>query len=328
MSMQSIGSAEYWSVHPGRLTHENPINNDRPTGINYPLSLSSLFASADEELRVTDEFCKACRNLRERRPDTSSSSLDQLQLDRNTGNRTDRKQHDKNEIEVNANMFRMSPFSTSSIFSSADEESRATNAFCQTFHRLSIKANGQSTFKIDIPTNHSDNSSIPWIESLPWPALNRLFHFLRSDEECTDLNNLSKVSTRFYNEVHQFMEINRPGFKEVKFNYYNGNILDMEIRFHHSNLAFYDLSNIDWGRVKRTGSNSNPILHVRLTGNKDLVIEQRMAKLLSSSIAHLCIDGLGKRSSTPEPTLCTKLLGSSTICSLDFSDLILDDIAA
>ncbi|GMR56987.1 hypothetical protein PMAYCL1PPCAC_27182, partial [Pristionchus mayeri] len=252
---------------------------------------------------------------------SSKSSLYQMQTERN--------EPEKQAIEINSNKLRESPLSYSSIFSSVEEESRATKAFSQAFRHLDIMSEqnprDESSCKIET-IDHSDNTSL--IESLPWPALNRLFHFLLSDEECTDLNNLSKVSTRFYDEVHEFMQNNGPGLKEVKLNYYDGNILDVEIRLFLSNIPFYDLSNIPLGRFKRTGSNSNPILHVRLNGTKDLVIEQRMAKFLSSPIAHVCIDGLGNRASSLESALCTKLLQLSTIYSLDFSDVILDDITA
>ncbi|GMR38149.1 hypothetical protein PMAYCL1PPCAC_08344, partial [Pristionchus mayeri] len=114
-----------------------------------------------------------------------------------------------------------SPLFPSSLFSSFDEESRETAEFCQAFRRLSTANTqnlvGESGIKIDQPTALIDIPSLSWIESLPWPALNRLFHFLHNKAESTDLANLSKVSSHIQNEVMEFVkrDNNHPGFKRV-----------------------------------------------------------------------------------------------------------------
>ncbi|GMR56992.1 hypothetical protein PMAYCL1PPCAC_27187, partial [Pristionchus mayeri] len=59
----------------------------------------------------------------------------------------------------------------------------------------------ESAFMTAYPTDLSETPSSSTIESLPWPALNRVFFFLfPNDGNCRDLANLSKVSTHFHLE--------------------------------------------------------------------------------------------------------------------------------
>ncbi|GMR57850.1 hypothetical protein PMAYCL1PPCAC_28045, partial [Pristionchus mayeri] len=84
-------------------------------------------------------------------------------------------------------------------------------------------------------------------ESLPWPALNRVFSLLRTDEECKDLANIAMVSTYFRAEVKKFMGTpsNRPGVDYARFSK-SENGLEIGMTFFPTNIPFYDLSRLDW----------------------------------------------------------------------------------
>ncbi|GMR57714.1 hypothetical protein PMAYCL1PPCAC_27909, partial [Pristionchus mayeri] len=75
----------------------------------------------------------------------------------------------------------------------ADAELGEMETLCQATEYLSVvdskKTHEESAFSID---QHAVLPECPRLDSLPWPPLNRLFHFLRSDEECTDLANFSQ----------------------------------------------------------------------------------------------------------------------------------------
>ncbi|GMR56970.1 hypothetical protein PMAYCL1PPCAC_27165, partial [Pristionchus mayeri] len=157
------------------------------------------------------------------------------------------------------------------------------------------------------------------------PARNRIFYFLRSNEECTDLNNLSRVSTHFYHGVHEFMkkEHNRPGICELDLEkIYNG--MKLEVLLFPANIAFYDLSNLGIGRFKKSMTYDMPTLEVTLTGGEDPIIEQ-VADILSSSINNVRIDEMFSVFSSSGLPLCAKLLASSTIGDLNFRIENLDD---
>ncbi|GMR33325.1 hypothetical protein PMAYCL1PPCAC_03520, partial [Pristionchus mayeri] len=109
-----------------------------------------------------------------------------------------------------------------------------------------------------------------------WPALNRLFAHLFTKRECTDLDNLSKVSTHFHHGVKEFMkrEDNRPGIRAVHFvKTIDGMVVIIDL--FASNIAFYDLANLDMGRLKRSMmSRIVPSMLVTLAGPEDSIIEQ------------------------------------------------------
>ncbi|GMR57757.1 hypothetical protein PMAYCL1PPCAC_27953, partial [Pristionchus mayeri] len=44
-------------------TVENPLRDDQPTVGKFPLPISSLFSSADDESKATDDFSEAFRHL-------------------------------------------------------------------------------------------------------------------------------------------------------------------------------------------------------------------------------------------------------------------------
>ncbi|GMR57723.1 hypothetical protein PMAYCL1PPCAC_27930, partial [Pristionchus mayeri] len=308
---------------------QNPLIGNHHPGMKSHLSLSSLFSSADEEYIATEAFCQALRRIRMNQLD-SESSLPQhpdwkLQI----------------AVEENGNPVRASSLSPSSLFLSTDEESKATDAFCQAFRRLSTLDNqnlrDERAFTIshDEPSRSdssdiSENQSLSLIESLPWPARNRLFYFLRSDKECTDLNTLSQVSTHFHCGVKEFMrrENNRPGLWIVIFKYTEVG-LDVEIILYPFNLPFYNLTILDMGRFKRTMIDFSrvPALQVTLTGPEDPLIDQ-LGEFLSTSIEEVWI-GEYRRGLTPtDLSLCAKLLSASTIEDLQFESVTLDDVTA
>ncbi|GMR57720.1 hypothetical protein PMAYCL1PPCAC_27915, partial [Pristionchus mayeri] len=91
--------------------------------MNSRLSPHSLFSSAYEESRATEAFCQALRRVREGHPVVSSSesSLQPYQP----------------IIEKFGKPVLVYPLSLTSLFSSADEESKVMDAFCLAFRRLS-----------------------------------------------------------------------------------------------------------------------------------------------------------------------------------------------
>ncbi|GMR31291.1 hypothetical protein PMAYCL1PPCAC_01486, partial [Pristionchus mayeri] len=78
-------------------------------------------------------------------------------------------------------------------------------------------------------------------ESLPWPALTRLFSHLLDEEDCADLANLAKVSTHIHKGVNEFMKKNRPAIKHILIGKSNVGIF-VDIYLLPSNLPFYYLS--------------------------------------------------------------------------------------
>ncbi|GMR56986.1 hypothetical protein PMAYCL1PPCAC_27181, partial [Pristionchus mayeri] len=172
--------------------------------------------------------------------------------------------------------------------------------------------------------------SFSTIESLPWPALNRVFFFLfPNDGNCRDLANLSKVSTHFHLGVKEFMkkEKNGPWIERVTLEKTRFGLL-VKIGLFPSNLPFHDLSPLKSGRFHRSRCYGHPALNVLLTGPEDPLIE-KLAAFLSSPIKDVII---GKndshRLSSADLSICTRLLGSSTICELIFNYPTLDDITA
>ncbi|GMR56974.1 hypothetical protein PMAYCL1PPCAC_27169, partial [Pristionchus mayeri] len=142
---------------------ENPLNKNRSSDWKSPLSSSSLFSSADEESRATEDFCEAFRRL------CTVENPSNLSVQSSNSSQFLSKQKEMSQMAENP-------------------ESIEFEEFCRAFRSI-------STVNTQMSRDEKGFSEIPSlspIESLPWPALNRLFYFLRTNEECTDLNNLSK----------------------------------------------------------------------------------------------------------------------------------------
>ncbi|GMR57852.1 hypothetical protein PMAYCL1PPCAC_28047, partial [Pristionchus mayeri] len=129
----------------------------------------------------------------------------------------------------------------------------------------------------------TDHPEYPSWESLPWPALDRIFSFLRTDEECYDLANLANVSTHFRAAVKKYMGTpsNRPGLESV-YILKSSNGLDIGVTFFPINIPFYDLSKLDWGRFERVPIGLDH-LRVMLKDSEDPAVEQ-VTVLLSTTI--------------------------------------------
>ncbi|GMR58001.1 hypothetical protein PMAYCL1PPCAC_28196 [Pristionchus mayeri] len=169
-----------------------------------------------------------------------------------------------------------------------------------------------------------DLSESPSLDTLPWPALNRLFTFLYSNLECTDLANMAKVSIYLRAMVKEFLgsDDNRPGLKEVTLRKKNEG-LEVWMRIFLSNAPFYDLTGLDGSRFRRSRDlyTSSPAVRVMLTGAEDTVVEQA-ARLLSAPVGHVDIQ------STADLALCLPLLRASFIRHIRFCLPALDDTTA
>ncbi|GMR57721.1 hypothetical protein PMAYCL1PPCAC_27916, partial [Pristionchus mayeri] len=104
--------------------------------------------------------------------------------------------------------------------------------------------------------------------------------------------------------------------------------LEVEIGHFPSNLPFYDLTRLDWGRIERLMYGDEPNLRVYLTGPEDPVIEQ-LSHFLSSFIKYVIIgeDGTLPLSSS-DLSACAMLLQASTIGNLRFDYVPLDETTA
>ncbi|GMR57719.1 hypothetical protein PMAYCL1PPCAC_27927, partial [Pristionchus mayeri] len=105
--------------------------------------------------------------------------------------------------------------------------------------------------------------------------------------------------------------------------------LEMVILLFPSNLPFYDLASLDFGRFNRSMEFGFPILRVMMTGPKD-PIAQQLADFLSSPIKEVIIgrNDADPRLSSSHLSMCAKLLGSSTMNKLVFNYPIIDDTTA
>ncbi|GMR57841.1 hypothetical protein PMAYCL1PPCAC_28036, partial [Pristionchus mayeri] len=180
----------------------------------------------------------------------------------------------------------------------------------------------------------ANDSEYPSWESLPWPALDRIFSYLRTYTECEDLTNLAMVSTRFRAEVKEFMRYsrNRAGLYGVEIRATNGG-LELTLELILTNLPFYDLHDLDWDRCHRGGKRSKvydfSTLEVTLKGPEDPGFEQ-MTVLLSTIFCSARIhelygvDGV----SAAYLSMCAQLLRASTFYELSMSDPHLDDVTA
>ncbi|GMR57730.1 hypothetical protein PMAYCL1PPCAC_27925, partial [Pristionchus mayeri] len=123
-------------------------------------------------------------------------------------------------------------------------------------------------------------------------------------------------------------EKNRPGIVGVTIKKEEDG-LEVEIGHFPSNLPFYDLTRLDWGRIERLMYGDEPNLRVYLTGPEDPVIEQ-LADFLSSPIKEVIIgrNDADPRLSSSHLSMCAKLLGSSTMNKLVFNYPIIDDTTA
>ncbi|GMR57853.1 hypothetical protein PMAYCL1PPCAC_28048, partial [Pristionchus mayeri] len=121
----------------------------------------------------------------------------------------------------------------------------------------------------------TDDTKYPSWESLPWPALDRIFSFLRTDEECFDLSNLANLSSHFRAQVKKFIGTpsNQPGVDFVEFTKTDDG-LEIWMELFPSNIPFYDLSKVDWGRFKRSIRCGRPCLEATLKDSEDDTVEQ------------------------------------------------------
>ncbi|GMR52190.1 hypothetical protein PMAYCL1PPCAC_22385, partial [Pristionchus mayeri] len=152
-------------------------------------------------------------------------------------------------------------------------------------------------------------------ESIPWPANNRIFYHLRTDEDCFDLTILAEVSTHFRSGVKEFMKKsdNRPGVKSVHFSKDEDGI-SVEIQLYPSNLPFHFLDTLAVGRFKRFRGFSNLALEVTLNGINDPIFNQ-VSDLLSTSIKKDV--RIYSNDFTPADfLLCSQLLRKSTFGKL------------
>ncbi|GMR57712.1 hypothetical protein PMAYCL1PPCAC_27907, partial [Pristionchus mayeri] len=219
---------------------QNPLKEDQATGAKSPLSPSSLFSSADEESKATNAFSQALRRLRDNHPVTSSfeSSLQQMQP----------------ENKIIGKPICVLPLSPASPFSCADEEFKETDAFCKAFRQLSTMDThiDDSAIETIHAPDLSENPALSMIESLPWPALKRLFFFLfPTNGNCEYLFNLSQVSSHFHVGVHEFMKKNRPGIERVTLCRTTEG-LKVEMYLFRSNIAFHGLDDLVAGRFERS----------------------------------------------------------------------------
>ncbi|GMR56990.1 hypothetical protein PMAYCL1PPCAC_27185, partial [Pristionchus mayeri] len=113
--------------------------------------------------------------------------------------------------------------------------------------------------------------------SLPYKAgtaFDRISGFLRSEEDCPDLGNFSKVSTHFLNGVMEYMgrDGNLPGIEKL-FVQRSGHGLEVECCLFTANIPFYDLRFLErraWGRrVEREMRGGTPQLTVEVKSDED-----------------------------------------------------------
>ncbi|GMR30950.1 hypothetical protein PMAYCL1PPCAC_01145, partial [Pristionchus mayeri] len=181
----------------------------------------------------------------------------------------------------------------------------------------------EDTHKGDQHTEYPSSHS--W-ESLPWPASKRIFFHLRTNEECTDLANLSQVSRHYYSEVHQFMhrEDNRPGIKYVHL-LKTDNEMKMKIGLYPSNRPFYNLSKLKAGRFTRWGGSVDPMLYVTMNGPADPILEQ-ISDLIASYVNVAQIHG--DHFTHDEFSMCFGLMQNSIFGRLVVNIENLDDAIA
>ncbi|GMR30954.1 hypothetical protein PMAYCL1PPCAC_01149, partial [Pristionchus mayeri] len=202
----------------------------------------------------------------------------------------------------------------SSIVAATD--SGDLNALCRETAILEL----EDTHKVDQHTEY------PSWESLPWPASKRIYFNLRTNEECTDLANLTQVSRHYYSEVHQFMhrEDNRPGVKYVHL-LKTENEMKMKIGLYPSNRPFYNLSKLKVERFTRWGGSVDPLLYFTLNGPADPILQQ-VSDLLASHIKSTHISG--DDFTHDEFSICVRVMHNSIFGRLVVNTETLDDTTA
>ncbi|GMR56985.1 hypothetical protein PMAYCL1PPCAC_27180, partial [Pristionchus mayeri] len=167
-------------------------------------------------------------------------------------------------------------------------------------------------------------------DSLPWKAkatFESICSYLRVGN-CTDLSNLSKVSRSFRSGVVIFL--GRAGRPAVKDAYLRKTKDGMHVKMHFfaCNLFFDGLPCLDWGRFKRA-IGFDPMVWVTLTGPEDPIIEQVVPLLLEANLGTVWVDhSFDGILSTQDLSLSSKLLGTTSIETLSFRDVHLNDTTA
>ncbi|GMR50693.1 hypothetical protein PMAYCL1PPCAC_20888, partial [Pristionchus mayeri] len=162
--------------------------------------------------------------------------------------------------------------------------------------------------------------------SLPWPAVNRICYHLYNPDNCSDLANLSQVSTHYLAGVNTFMnrDGNRPGVNHLTIiNWQDG--LEVQIELIPSNFRFYGLKDLGLRRFLRRGRSNYPELHLKSNGTEDLIFE-KISSLLSASIQKVYISG--NYLSPEDYSLFAQLLRSSKIEYLEIPIYRVDDTPA
>ncbi|GMR33413.1 hypothetical protein PMAYCL1PPCAC_03608, partial [Pristionchus mayeri] len=226
---------------------------------------------------------------------------------------------DANENLVSVNEERPAGEKSPSSFSSSipSIDSGEVDELCQVTGRLTLAGNQN----IDRAENQS------W-ESLPWPALRRACDYLLIKKDCSNMANLSQVSTHFYTGVHQFMKIaeNRPALSSAHLWRRKGR-LAVRVFLYPSNLPFYGLASLNARRFSRYRNHHGPHVEVDLKGPNDRIIEQ-VVNLLSAPIGEVTIQGHVHGFSAEDLSLCARVLRGSTIGKVEVQRNLLDDVTS
>ncbi|GMR40421.1 hypothetical protein PMAYCL1PPCAC_10616, partial [Pristionchus mayeri] len=167
-------------------------------------------------------------------------------------------------------------------------------------------------------------SRLESLETNAWPAHKHLLSLFLSDGECTDLVNLSKVSTHFRRCVFEFIKHgrNRPGIKEVEL-YRTEEGLIVELRLFASNIPFQDLSILKSDRFTRCMVGESPTAQALLKGEDDPILEE-LIDLLSTLIKSVRVVAF-TGPSAPVFAMSARLLQASTIRDLSMNFSVLDN---
>ncbi|GMR38144.1 hypothetical protein PMAYCL1PPCAC_08339, partial [Pristionchus mayeri] len=186
-----------------------------------------------------------------------------------------------------------------SLISSADADSGDADALCRATDHLTIMDSSLET----------NNNKVHGWESLPWPALDRISFHLRTNEDCSDLTNISIVSTHFRTGVTKFMNRleNRPTIENISI-LKDDNGLVARVYLFPSNLPFHGLTTLDSRRFHRSGNSDQPRIEVEVNGPEDPILEQ-VSGILSTSIKKVEITAWNF--SSTDFSLCTQLLHTS-----------------
>ncbi|GMR55401.1 hypothetical protein PMAYCL1PPCAC_25596, partial [Pristionchus mayeri] len=136
----------------------------------------------------------------------------------------------------------------------------------------------------------------------------------------------SQLSTHYLTGVNIFMnrDVNKPGFESVTLDKFE-DALVVNIKLIPSNLLFYGLADLDWGRFQRGGDSDSLMLAMELNGAKDPIFE-KLSGLFSVSIQEVEI--YGYRLNMDDFSLTARLLHNSTICILKIHFFLINDSRA